>query len=335
MNKLNFYSEISKTDDEQRLVYGYASTEALDSHGEIISKDAIGGALDDYMKFANIREMHKASAVGVTEQAQLDEKGLYIVAKVVDDAAWAKVKAGVYKGFSIGGKLVEKVGDTITKMKLTEISLVDRPACPEAMIEVFKLEDEHETQVEEVQVEKSLCTTARIANLLNELNWLKEDNSWEAEYKENETEVPTKLKEAIKALAEALTISAQEEAAEVAEGDEPVEEAPVDKMDQLLDLVKSMVKTEVKPEEVIEKVDSDETIAKLADMEASLKKISDENETLKKRVKELEDKPAAPKGVARVVEKSDDVGTSAEAKGQDVSKMTPKEIIKAIQSGRF
>jgi len=119
-------------------VYGYASTEALDVQGERVSKDALAKALPAYMKFANIREMHQPSAVGVAKQATLDEKGLYLSAKVVDDIAWNKVKEGVYKGFSIGGKTVSKVDDTITELRLSEISLVDRPANPEAIIEVWK-----------------------------------------------------------------------------------------------------------------------------------------------------------------------------------------------------
>ena len=100
----NIYAEILKVNEEKRMVYGYASTEALDVQGEVVTKDAIAGALDEYMKFANVREMHQPSAVGVTKKAEIDNKGLYIDVKVVDDAAWEKVKEGVYKGFSIGGK---------------------------------------------------------------------------------------------------------------------------------------------------------------------------------------------------------------------------------------
>jgi phage head maturation protease/regulator of replication initiation timing len=141
MNNLNFFAEITKYDPDQRMVYGYASTTALDSQGERVAKEAIEAALPDYLKFANIREMHTTSAVGVAKETTLDEKGLYIGAKIVDDNAWKKVKEGVYKGFSIGGKRLSKVDDTITEMKLTEISLVDRPANPEATFDVFKADD--------------------------------------------------------------------------------------------------------------------------------------------------------------------------------------------------
>lgn len=138
MNK--FFADIIKTDDEQRLVYGYASTEAIDVQREIVRKEAIGEALEEYMKFANIREMHQPSAVGIAKSATLDDKGLYISAKVVDDSAWAKVKEGVYKGFSIGGKALQKAEGVISKMRLTEISLVDRPANPECVIDLYKFD---------------------------------------------------------------------------------------------------------------------------------------------------------------------------------------------------
>jgi phage head maturation protease len=135
---MRLFASITKTDDEQRMVYGYASTEALDTQGEIVRKEAIEEALPEYMKFGNVREMHKASAVGVAKEASIDGKGLYLAAKVVDDAAWAKVKEGVYKGFSIGGKALSKLDNVISKLRLSEISLVDRPANPEAVFDVWK-----------------------------------------------------------------------------------------------------------------------------------------------------------------------------------------------------
>lgn len=138
---MKLFAPIAKIDDSQRLVFGYASTETLDSQGEIVRKEAIEAALPDYMRFANIREMHQPSAIGVAREAELDDRGLHLVAKIVDDEAWHKVREGVYKGFSIGGRVTAR--DTqarhiITGVDLLEISLVDRPANPEAVIELYK-----------------------------------------------------------------------------------------------------------------------------------------------------------------------------------------------------
>lgn len=145
---MKLFAAISKVDEENRMVWGYASTGARDSQDEIVTQDAIKGAWDDYMQFANVREMHQPSAVGVVKEYTFDDNGVFIGTHVVDDAAWTKVMAGVYKGFSIGGKKLpggyDPITKTITALKLTEISLVDRPANPEALITMFKLADNPE-----------------------------------------------------------------------------------------------------------------------------------------------------------------------------------------------
>ncbi len=138
-----FYVPFAKIDEEQRMVYGLASSEAVDSDGEIIEFEAIKAALPDYMKFGNVREMHAMSAAGVVKEAeaQEDTKQLWIWVKVVDDQAWLKVKEGVYKGFSIGGVVTKRSTQDkkrITGLALYEISLVDRPANPEALVALWK-----------------------------------------------------------------------------------------------------------------------------------------------------------------------------------------------------
>jgi HK97 family phage prohead protease len=138
---MEVFLPLEKVDREQRLVYGYASTEARDSQGEIVTRAAIEAALPAYMEYANIREMHQLSAVGVVKSAGLDDKGLLLEAKVIDDAAWAKVREGVYKGLSIGGRVTQRDAlnkAIITGVELNEISLVDRPANPEALIAAYK-----------------------------------------------------------------------------------------------------------------------------------------------------------------------------------------------------
>lgn len=141
---MRIYAPLQKIDEEQRMVYGYASTEALDSQGEIIKRDAIEAALPGFMRFGNIREMHQPSAVGKAKGATIDDKGLYLAAKIIDDEAWAKVKEGVYSGFSVAGQVTARdpmQKHVITGCSLSEISLVDRPSNPEAVFEMFKSAD--------------------------------------------------------------------------------------------------------------------------------------------------------------------------------------------------
>ena len=111
--------------------------------GEVVKRDALMSALGDYMKFANIREMHQLSAVGVAKEVAVDDKRApYVGAKIIDPVAWQKVIEGVYKGYSIGGRVTQRDPadhKTITGLVLNEISLVDRPANPEAIFDYWKI----------------------------------------------------------------------------------------------------------------------------------------------------------------------------------------------------
>ena len=74
---MKLYAAFAKRDDAQRMVYGYASTEALDSHGEIVTRGALQAALPEFMRFANIREMHQPSAVGRRPRRGCDDRRLF------------------------------------------------------------------------------------------------------------------------------------------------------------------------------------------------------------------------------------------------------------------
>ncbi len=161
------YIEFTKKDDEQHIVEGIASSEAVDSQGEVVELAAISKALPNYMKYGNLREMHQWSAVGKAVQATVDDKGLFIKGHIVDPVAWQKVKEGVYNGFSIGGKVLTKVGNKIQDLILNEISLVDRPANPEAVFAMIKMEDGKVTEMQdENNVAKQILELAKIARVL-------------------------------------------------------------------------------------------------------------------------------------------------------------------------
>lgn len=177
---LSLHVPISKLDEELRMVYGYASTPDLDSHGERITVEALEQALPGYMQFANIREMHQPSAVGKTKQAHVDEGGMYIQAKIVDDVAWAKVKEGVYSAFSIGGFVNKRKGETITDLELVEISLVDRPANPNARIDIWKSAAGRTPQfwwMHYLPTQKTISLTNLLKTMSDEQNTTPEDQT--------------------------------------------------------------------------------------------------------------------------------------------------------------
>jgi hypothetical protein len=142
---MRIYGAINKVErdaDGVLIVSGVASSEGIDSDGEVVRADAMRAALPDYMTGGSgpLREMHQPIAAGVVTHAEVRQDGTtYIQARVVDRQAVAKVDEGVLRGFSIGGRVTARDPEdrkVIIGLRLTEISLVDRPANAEC---VFKL----------------------------------------------------------------------------------------------------------------------------------------------------------------------------------------------------
>jgi hypothetical protein len=134
--------KIEPQDDGTVRVHGVASSEVMDDQGEIVRADAMRAAVPDYMRFPALREMHQLSAAGTTLETEVGDDGITrIVAHVVDPVAVAKVRNQVYRGFSIGGRVTQREAGNpkvVTGLVLNEISLVDRPANPEAILDCWK-----------------------------------------------------------------------------------------------------------------------------------------------------------------------------------------------------
>jgi len=145
---LHLYAPLRKIEDdddgETVRVSGVASSETVDAAGEVVAATAIKDALPDFFKGGTgaLREMHQMIAAGVVLEAEIDTANrTVIIAKVVDPGTIRKLRAGVFRGFSIGGKVLardDKNKRLITKIRLDEISLVDRPANPAATLDVWK-----------------------------------------------------------------------------------------------------------------------------------------------------------------------------------------------------
>lgn len=89
--------------------------------------------------------MHGKIAAGKLTDISFDDdnKRIEVAAKIVDDDEWAKVREGVYSGFSQGGRDVKRWPDAETGLVRytadpNEISLVDLPCLPDATFEVVK-----------------------------------------------------------------------------------------------------------------------------------------------------------------------------------------------------
>ena len=119
---------ILKLDDEQRMVYGWATmiTKAgepvIDLQGDVISAKELLSATTDFMKSARVaKAMHVGDQVGEVVHSfpltieiakslgiETSNEGWIVGVYVEDDRVWKGVKSGDYAAFSIGGQAVKK-----------------------------------------------------------------------------------------------------------------------------------------------------------------------------------------------------------------------------------
>lgn len=164
MSEIQRSFQISRIDEEQRIVEGIVSTDQEASDGYIVTREAIEEAWPDYMQFGNIREMHKDIAAGVIKASEMTDAGMKVRVKVVEASTWEKVKEGVLKAFSIRGPILEAAGNVVSRLKIIEISLVDRPADPGALITMFRADgSESTTEGQQAQREDTMSTVGRAA----------------------------------------------------------------------------------------------------------------------------------------------------------------------------
>lgn len=116
-------AQITKIDDEQRLIYGWASIieedgkTIVDKQGDVIDVADLVAAAHDYMtESREAHEMHEGIKKGETVESiiftkevqaalgiDLKKVGWFICQKISDDDTWAAIKSGEIKSFSIGG----------------------------------------------------------------------------------------------------------------------------------------------------------------------------------------------------------------------------------------
>ncbi|MGJ8660457.1 MAG: XkdF-like putative serine protease domain-containing protein [Bacteroidota bacterium] len=128
MTKTNIEGKILKTDDEQRMVFGWASvvTEdgepVVDRQGDVIEAETLVKAVNEFMEHVRVgKAMHVGEQVGVVVHSlpitkeigealgiQSNREGWVVAYKVFDDDVWAMVKSGELAAFSIGGRAMKE-----------------------------------------------------------------------------------------------------------------------------------------------------------------------------------------------------------------------------------
>ena len=329
------YAEIAKMeaqDDGTVKVWGYASSEAVDSDGEVITAQAMKAAIPDYMKFGAVREMHGSNAAGTAIEINVEDDGrTFFGAHIVDPVAVTKVKKGVYKGFSIGGGVTardELNKSQITGLKLTEISLVDRPANPDAVFTCFKADkpkaDEEAADKDDEPTEKTDETPADDAEKADgdKADEKVEDKEDDEDDKKDEAEksASIELSESEIAILKAVLAKAEKQEA-ATKADEPVD-CSVGKSDKSDDLAKA------------------ESADELAKAQDALKKSNDALAKAQAEIESLKKQAAPPKGSTKAISKAEDNGEDPLNGFQPIVKNDGSlddvaTLVKAAQTGRL
>ena len=279
MAKARIFGTITKAEENEDgtlTVSGIASTETRDSDGEVFTAECMKAAIPDYMRFGAVREMHQPIAAGTALAMETDEKGVtHLEALVVDPVTIKKVQTGVLKGFSIGGNVPPGGRDAknrkiIHKLNLTEVSLVDRPANPDAVIELVKFEggNDPEEPVDKTEdtaakaegqgetqdtVKKGLYGVSRFADLLESLGYQVSSAQSESEWEGDNSPVPARMREWLAEGAEILKAMAAEEVEELLASLKPKGSPDVVVMAEMAAKAEKAEKAEAPAGDVVEK----------------------------------------------------------------------------------
>jgi|TARA_R110002167_G_scaffold69567_9_gene195951 HK97 family phage prohead protease len=181
---------ILKSDD--LIIGGYASIEMVDKQNDLITLDALGEAVNKYMKitkFRNVMTNHSNVQVGeVIPQyrdtngklwkTSVDDVGFFVVIKLREDIEKAKevgreIRDGTLRSFSIGGQALEKkkkvhkeYGDynEISKLELHEVTICEKGINPEAKFDILKMDKTDNA----TEIEKALEELNKTLEKINE-----------------------------------------------------------------------------------------------------------------------------------------------------------------------
>jgi len=122
--KVELRNKFTKVDEEQRIVWGWASVvtvkgiAVIDTQNDLISPREMEKMANAFMlDVRTAKAMHEGDSVGevihslpLTDEVakalgiSSEQEGWIIGMKIHDDAVWEQVKSGEFSGFSIGGR---------------------------------------------------------------------------------------------------------------------------------------------------------------------------------------------------------------------------------------
>lgn len=193
------FKKAEDEDDNDRIVEGYACTIHKDRQDDILTMEAILGCKDDLRKKGSntvFLNHDYRMAIGKVVATTVDDSGLKVkikISKASDvDNVWTKIKEGILKSMSIGGRFKKVQVDRdeegrilavrVLSMELYEVSIVGIPANPEAEIlsvvgKMFDLKEknmsEEKKEAEKTEISKTepvVLTKEEVAQMISKNN---------------------------------------------------------------------------------------------------------------------------------------------------------------------
>lgn len=201
-------------------IEGYASTNDVDRHGDIVPASVWEAGIKNYLKNPVILAYHDhEEPVGRMTEHRVDEKGLYVKARISAAAedVFNLVKDGVLTAFSIGFRIVDAEYNSalelfvVKELELHEISVVSVPANQNTL---FSLSKAFDTAEEFKSFKMQFANPSDSAKGLEASGEAKSDNTKELEM--TQEQVQKMLADAAQAAAQEATkslLAAQEKAA--------------------------------------------------------------------------------------------------------------------------
>ena len=220
------------SNDSSVYIEGYASTNDVDRHGDVVPSSVWEKGIQNYLRNPVVLAYHDHSQpIGRMVEHKSDSKGLWIKARVSSAAKqFSLIKDGILSAFSIGFRVIDAEYNSaaevflIKELELVEISVVSVPANQNSLFELSKAFN----TPEEFKLFKEQFAQKSSGNGLE-----KEANrKHQKEVIMNPEDIKQMVAEAAKAAAEAVTKEqqlalekAQKEAQEKAVFDAKVKEA--------------------------------------------------------------------------------------------------------------
>lgn len=168
---------VQQDEDGDLYIEGYASDYSEDRDAEAFEEGCFQKSLQHYLDTNPVLLYHhkKSQALGQVLQARLDQKGLWVKARIDKpaDGSWAqdvfqKVRRGTIRGFSVGGQFKRRIKDGALKIydaDIHEISVTPQPVNPRTLHAVAAkafADDERVEQVEALEKVMSILSQATV-----------------------------------------------------------------------------------------------------------------------------------------------------------------------------